>query len=168
MPTAEIGPAGRLVADNIRKLRGHMSLRELESRLRESGRPILASGLFKIEHNTRRIDIDDLAALAGVFGVTPGQLFDPDGLGDVLSAVDVEKHRDLFDAALRAVLALKAKGLPLRGVIDYLQYDASNKQLLPSGAVLTAETHVVYTEDDSRQEQEWIDRRRQERSDGQR
>ena len=48
----------------------------------------------------------------------------------------------MFDAALRAVLALKAEGLPLRGVVDYLVYSAENKHLLPSGAIWAGETSI--------------------------
>lgn len=38
------------------------------------GRPIAASGITKIEQGTRRVDVDDLVALALAFDVSPNRL----------------------------------------------------------------------------------------------
>jgi hypothetical protein len=45
--------------------------------MREQGRPVLPSGITKIEQGERRVDADDLVALAVVFGVTPNALLLP-------------------------------------------------------------------------------------------
>lgn len=67
------------VAHNVaelRSLRG-LSLRDLSVRLRQLGRPILPSGLFKVESGERRVDTDDLVALAVALDVTPTRLLLP-------------------------------------------------------------------------------------------
>lgn len=80
----EQGPAGERVAENVvrlRKARG-MSLRALSERLAELGRPILSSGLSKIEQGERRVDVDDLVALAAALNVSPGWLLLPPSTGE--------------------------------------------------------------------------------------
>ena len=61
-----IGTAGQRVARNVRLLRHHRDLTyiALSKRLGEIGHPILDTGLMKIEKGDRRVDVDDLAALA--------------------------------------------------------------------------------------------------------
>jgi hypothetical protein len=73
-------PTSERVARNIaelRKARGGLTLRDLNIRLREVGRPILPSGLHKIESGDRRVDVDDLVALAVALDVTPTRLLMP-------------------------------------------------------------------------------------------
>jgi transcriptional regulator with XRE-family HTH domain len=72
----EMGPAGHAVIANIRRIRGlqKMSLQELSDRLTQVGRPILPSGLSKIESGERRVDVDDLVAIAAALGVMPDRL----------------------------------------------------------------------------------------------
>jgi len=73
----EIGPTGQTVAANLKRLRGGISLRELQERLRSGGHEISASGLQKIEAGVRRVDVDDLLALAVALEVTPNSLLFP-------------------------------------------------------------------------------------------
>lgn len=49
-------------------------MRELSARLSKLGRPILPSGITKIEQGSRRVDVDDLVALAVALKVTPTRL----------------------------------------------------------------------------------------------
>ena len=72
----EIGQVGRNVMNRVRQLRElqRLSHRELSARLRHFGRPILPSGISKIESGDRRVDVDDLVALAGALGVHPNTL----------------------------------------------------------------------------------------------
>lgn len=81
----ELGPTGRTVAANVKRLRGErgMTLRALSAALREAGRPLSADALNKIENGAedtgpgkggepkpvRRVDVDDLMALAVVLDV---------------------------------------------------------------------------------------------------
>lgn len=69
------GPGDRLPS-NVRQLRERrgLTVRQLSARLTELGRPILPSGITKIEQGQRRVDADDLVALAVALGVTPNRL----------------------------------------------------------------------------------------------
>ncbi|MFJ8842950.1 helix-turn-helix domain-containing protein [Streptomyces cyaneofuscatus] len=48
--------------------------RELAERLTQAGRPMTQPIVSRIESGTRRVDVDDLTALAAVFGVSPAVL----------------------------------------------------------------------------------------------
>ncbi len=54
-----------------------MSVRALSARLGELGRPILASGINKVEQGQRRVDTDELIAFAVALGVNPNALLLP-------------------------------------------------------------------------------------------
>ena len=84
----KLGPTGIRVARNVLRSRenAELSLRGLSELLRECGRPILASGILKIEHQKRRVDVDDLMALAIALDVTPIALL----LGQVDGGAEVE------------------------------------------------------------------------------
>jgi len=73
------GPAARNARRNIQRLREarRFSYAELSNRLTQAGHPIPGYQLGRLEAGERRIDVDDLAALAGVLGVTPGELLEP-------------------------------------------------------------------------------------------
>lgn len=76
----EIGETGATVAANLKRIRsqsGDLSLRELETRLNELGVKISASGLQKIEAGTRRVDTDELMAIAIALNVSPNALLLP-------------------------------------------------------------------------------------------
>lgn len=86
-----MGPTARTVADNIRRLREArgMSLRALSAELKKAGRTLSADALNKIENGRtlppdadtprqiRRVDSDDLMALAVVLKVNPSALLLP-------------------------------------------------------------------------------------------
>ena len=67
----ELGVASQRVARNVRLLRHHrdLSYAELSRRLTAAGHPILDTGLMKIEKGDRRVNVDDLTALAEVLQV---------------------------------------------------------------------------------------------------
>lgn len=65
---------GQRVAKEVARLRGRTTVRELSARLAKLGRPILPSGITKIEQGSRRVDVDDLVALAAALKVTPTRL----------------------------------------------------------------------------------------------
>lgn len=68
------------VAENLRRIRQErgLSYAELARRLTGLGHPILDTGLLKIEKGDRRIDVDDLVALAVALGTTPNRLLLPE------------------------------------------------------------------------------------------
>jgi transcriptional regulator with XRE-family HTH domain len=72
----ELGEVGHTVKAQVRRLREQreLSLQALSDRLVTVGRPILPSGLSKIEAGTRRVDVDDLVALAEALGTVPDDL----------------------------------------------------------------------------------------------
>jgi transcriptional regulator with XRE-family HTH domain len=81
-----LGPTGETVRENVIRLRGGMQYKELAERLVAIGRPIPALGLRRIEAGERRVDADDLVALAVAFGVSPLTLLLPaDGAYELAS-----------------------------------------------------------------------------------
>ncbi|MFH8528148.1 helix-turn-helix domain-containing protein [Streptomyces tendae] len=72
--TTRLGNVGQRVAKEVARLRGRTTVRELSARLAKLGRPILPSGITKIEQGQRRVDADDLVALAVALKVTPTRL----------------------------------------------------------------------------------------------
>lgn len=72
-----LGPTGERVLDNVIRLRGRISYRELSERLTALGRPIPTLGLSRVERGERRIDADDLVALALALDVSPNALLMP-------------------------------------------------------------------------------------------
>ncbi|WP_436788236.1 hypothetical protein [Yinghuangia sp. YIM S10712] len=73
----KLGPTGQRVAANVEHVRGRMPLRELSGRLEQLGRKILPSGIMNAERGTRRVDVDDLVALALALEVSPNRLLLP-------------------------------------------------------------------------------------------
>ncbi|MFF9494242.1 helix-turn-helix domain-containing protein [Streptomyces flaveolus] len=82
----ELASTGRTVAANVKRLREaqRLTLRALSARLKEMGRPLSADALNKIENGAsdeprqvRRVDVDDLVALAVALGVHPTALLLP-------------------------------------------------------------------------------------------
>jgi transcriptional regulator with XRE-family HTH domain len=75
----DIGPTGRTVAFNLRRIRRQVGvdLRTLSKSLATSGRAISPSGLSKVENGDRRVDVDDLMALAIALDVNPHALLLP-------------------------------------------------------------------------------------------
>jgi transcriptional regulator with XRE-family HTH domain len=73
------GPTSERVAANLRRIRRQreMTTAQLSRRLAELGQPIQDTGITKIEKGERRVDVDDLMALALALGVTPNALLLP-------------------------------------------------------------------------------------------
>ena len=73
-----IGPSGMAVLTKVRLLRKKrgLSLRQMAEETRKIRPTLAADTLNKIELGMRRIDVDDLFALATALGVTPAQLLE--------------------------------------------------------------------------------------------
>jgi hypothetical protein len=71
-----VGPAGEVLAANIKRVRTaqRLGFAELSRLLADVGRPIPELGLRRIEKDERRVDFDDLLALAYVLEVCPVDL----------------------------------------------------------------------------------------------
>jgi transcriptional regulator with XRE-family HTH domain len=83
-----VGPTGLMLADNVRRIRTMRAWTyvDLAARLTAVGRPIPVLGLRRLEDGHRRVDTDDLTALAAVFGVSVQQLLDAPSCTDCGSA----------------------------------------------------------------------------------
>jgi transcriptional regulator with XRE-family HTH domain len=75
-----LGPTGETVRSNLQRLREAQNLgyTKLARILEEIGRPIPELGLRRIESGDRRVDADDLVALAVALGVSPITLLMPE------------------------------------------------------------------------------------------
>ena len=73
------GSTADTVAANVKRLREdqRLGLRALAARLSDAGRPLTHTALDKIERGTRRVDVDDLMALAASLRVSPIRLLMP-------------------------------------------------------------------------------------------
>ncbi len=78
-----LGPVGGYVIENLKDLRRirRLTYKDLSDRLEELGRPIPTLGLSRIEKGNRRVDADDLVALAIALGVSPTSLLLPRNAG---------------------------------------------------------------------------------------
>lgn len=74
------GDIAEAVAKNVTALRGkrRLSQQALAALMGELGRPMQSSAIAKIEKGDRRVDVDDLVALAVALNVAPARLLLPD------------------------------------------------------------------------------------------
>jgi transcriptional regulator with XRE-family HTH domain len=77
----DLGPVGRQVARSIEALREDRRLtqKELAARMTALGRPATMQMVSRIEQAERRVDVDDLAAIAQALGVAPAGLLQVPG-----------------------------------------------------------------------------------------
>lgn len=75
----DLGPAAKAVAQNVRRIRNErgLSIRALAARTSDMGHPLPHSALSKIENEQRRVDIEDLLALAVALETSPTSLLLP-------------------------------------------------------------------------------------------
>ncbi len=75
----EISAIGRRVAENLTALREHrrLSQAELSELINRLGRQMASDSISKIEKLGRRVDVDDLVALAVALDTTPNRLLLP-------------------------------------------------------------------------------------------
>jgi transcriptional regulator with XRE-family HTH domain len=75
----EVGPIGRNLIRAVERLRERRGLtyKKLSELLEATGRPIFPLGLSRLEKGERRVDADELVALAVVLGVNPNALLFP-------------------------------------------------------------------------------------------
>lgn len=75
----ELGPTGHTVRENVARYRRALglTLRDVAERLSEAGRPLAHTSVSDIENGSRRVDVDDLLALAFVLEVNPHALLMP-------------------------------------------------------------------------------------------
>jgi transcriptional regulator with XRE-family HTH domain len=118
-----LGATGLLAAQRVRELREARgwTYKELSDRLAAAGRPVPPLGLRRIESADRRIDADDLVALAVVLGVNPSAiLLPPHGHGhiEVTGAGSVPTDRAWAWADGHGPLADDEDGVALADFLD--------------------------------------------------
>ena len=124
------GPIGVAVAHNVEKLREsqNLSYAELSRRLTELGRPIAPLGLTRIRDLQRRVDVDDLVALALALDVSPATLLLPDppvsatnGSAPVTEGGDEYPLRQIWSwlIAEMPLVALSSLRQPSRSVVTF-------------------------------------------------
>ena len=127
-------------------------MRELSQRLKRIGRPILPSGITKIEQGSRRVDVDDLVALAVALDVTPNRLLltsgaaEPDSI-DLTEAVPLTEReawrwargyaavRMLYDDGMTAEDRPADERIPRPFVYDGHPHSASSRPDEPTASV---------------------------------
>jgi transcriptional regulator with XRE-family HTH domain len=87
------GETSEVVGGNVRRLRNdqNLGLRALAVRLEKIRPSLRHSSIDAIERGTRRVDVDDLMALAVVLGVPPATLLMPvtDSEADMVTATGI-------------------------------------------------------------------------------
>ena len=111
---------GHLVAAEIRRRReqSKLSLQTLSSYLEALGRPILPSGISKIEQGDRRVDVDDLVALADALGTVPSALLRggvPQKPGGY-----TEEDMEIAQAAEDALRRCEAAGMTRYEIVEHM------------------------------------------------
>ncbi|WP_416444683.1 hypothetical protein AB3K78_15385 [Leucobacter sp. HNU] len=111
MAELDLGPTGKTVAVNIARRREALNLSyvALEQRLIKAGQRIPALGLRRIEARARKVDVDELLALAFALECTPTFLLSP---LDPEAPVTAIKDGELIWEEKRAWLQGKAKLTP--------------------------------------------------------
>lgn len=86
----DIGPTGKTVAANVKRLREakNLTFAKLAEAISDNGRDMKPLALRRIEALARRVDVDDLFALAVALDVTPLTLLLPDS-GDRAEPVKI-------------------------------------------------------------------------------
>lgn len=112
-PKNPLGPAGERVAASVKQLRESQGLtyKQLSERLEDLGRPIPVLGLSRLERGDRRVDVDDLIALAIALDVTPNRLLMPPA--DVEHAADGYQLTAAVEGTSPALWAWASGEVPL-------------------------------------------------------
>jgi transcriptional regulator with XRE-family HTH domain len=129
--------------------RKHLSLQDLSERLTKVGRPILPSGISKIEQGDRRVDVDDLVALADALGTVPGAILQ----GPLRESVALtEEQEEIGKAAIDAVRQCEAAGMSRYDVIAWMNMADGARRLMerdPTGRELALALTETATAADS-------------------
>lgn len=123
----------RRVVENVKRMRSekNWSLAQLSAELEKVGRPILSTGLHRLETGKRRVDVDDLAGLAAVFDVSPITLMLPfTAHGTVKLTETVETDAQVAWDWYRAIRPLELPDSPADAVVGQVKFQS---RAMPSG-----------------------------------
>jgi transcriptional regulator with XRE-family HTH domain len=90
----EIGPTGETVRANVKMVREDqkLTLRDLSEKMSETGHPMAHNTISEIERGARRVDVDDLTALAKALKVPTSYLLGQEGGLSFEDVDDLLKH----------------------------------------------------------------------------
>lgn len=96
----ELGPVGEALTRNLKHLREarHLRLDDLADLLAQAGRPLSKTTLSQIETGGRRVDVDDLVAIALALRVD---------IADLLASASTSRFRDDVEHAEAELAALR-------------------------------------------------------------
>ncbi|WP_214502547.1 helix-turn-helix domain-containing protein [Rhodococcoides kroppenstedtii] len=123
----EAGAVTAAVAANVAALRAERgwSRQQLADRATAAGRRFTPDAIQKLESNARRVDVDDLATLAGVLDVAPSELL---GIGVAKGRTTLrdalafgQRNPALHAAVLKAVTQ---NGESVAAIVDYVDFTA--------------------------------------------
>lgn len=137
--------------ENVKRLRSSAdwSLAQLSDRLAKVGRPIRATGLHRLENGKRRIDVDDLVALALAFNVSPITLLMPFTARGQVQLTETTEADAL--AAWDWMRGSRPLELPEEGEEAMIRAVAFQGRALPMGArALDAQLTGYYTRTEAR------------------
>lgn len=102
------GPTAKRVGENVKRIRRARNLdqKDVSALVGSLGRPMLPTVLSKIERGERRVDVDDLMAIAEALNVSPAALLLPPTFGDDLVSLS-EDHQVTSHTAWRWFQGLK-------------------------------------------------------------
>ncbi len=120
-----------------------LSLQDLSDRLAAIGRPILPSGLSKIELGHRRVDVDDLEALAFALETVPGRLLQ----GPLREFTGLtEEDEEIGRAAMDALRRCEAAGMSRYEVVEWMNMSDGVRRMMerdPSGREIAAAMRAI-------------------------
>jgi transcriptional regulator with XRE-family HTH domain len=133
----------RTVSENVNRhrLKRKLGLRGLAKKLGEVGRPLTHSAVDQIEKGTRRVDVDDLMALAAALDVSPITLLMPAEVDVSTVVVATGLHEKVTAKRLWSWLnaSYPVKGAVLAFYSDALpswERDQMEKQLGPMAGLM--------------------------------
>jgi transcriptional regulator with XRE-family HTH domain len=119
----DLGPIGVNVTHTVRRLREERRLgyAELSRMLAEIGRDIPPLGLRRIESGERKVDVDDLVALAFVFDVSPLALLLPTEASSLTSQGETYSFEQIWSWGLGAQ-PLPREAAPSRDLVRHARF----------------------------------------------
>lgn len=107
------GTSNMHVAANIRAARHAigMDLRAMSEGLQTTGRKLSTSGISKVENGDRRVDVDDLTAIAYLLRTTPAELLTPPAGAANLTGVPERYLPEEIERWTRGAIVLTDEGL---------------------------------------------------------